>query len=141
MLRDEQVRRYARHVLLPDVGGVGQSALLAAAASIDAAAGGDAAVIAATYLAAGGVGTVALAGASDAAAAEVDAHGPDTRVVRAPDSTDSSADRTDGPARPLDLPAPPPWWPGADGDAVALAFWRGGLAATRWMAAVANPDR
>ena len=27
-MRDEQVRRYARHILLPDVGGLGQTALL-----------------------------------------------------------------------------------------------------------------
>jgi len=31
-VRDEQVRRYARHILLPDVGGLGQTALLSASA-------------------------------------------------------------------------------------------------------------
>jgi hypothetical protein len=33
----------------------------------------------------------------------------------------------------------PAWWPiDRDGDATALAFWRGGLAAVRWMADIAN---
>ena len=51
-MRDDQVRRYARHILLPDVGGIGQAALLAASARLDCA--DDASRIAATYLAAGG---------------------------------------------------------------------------------------
>ena len=34
-MRDEQVRRYARHILLPDVGGLGQTALLVSSASLD----------------------------------------------------------------------------------------------------------
>lgn len=67
----EQVRRYARHVLLPDVGGVGQRRLLAAAARVDA--GTAAGRIAAVYLVAAGVGTVALAGVDD----------PDRRVTTA----------------------------------------------------------
>ena len=33
-MRDEQVRRYARHILLPDVGGLGQTALMVSAARI-----------------------------------------------------------------------------------------------------------
>ncbi|HVK74504.1 MAG TPA: hypothetical protein VM734_14330 [Kofleriaceae bacterium] len=55
-----QVRRYSRHVLLPDIGGVGQARLLAAAVVIDA--GGAAARIAAAYLAAAGVGRIWLDG-------------------------------------------------------------------------------
>jgi len=31
----------------------------------------------------------------------------------------------------------PAWWPSCDGDAIALAFWRGAVAATRWMAETA----
>lgn len=67
-LRDDQVRRYARHILLPDVGGVGQQRLLAATARLgDLAGGGGAALV---YLAAAGVGTLvvedeALVGAED----------------------------------------------------------------------------
>lgn len=115
-MRDEQVRRYARHILLPDVGGLGQTALLAATARI--ALDEPAARVAATYLTAGGVGTII------ARAAEVDlAHGPDTRIVHAD-------------TRDVALPPTPAWWPASAGDATALAYWRGGLAATHWMAAV-----
>jgi hypothetical protein len=42
------------------------------------------------------------------------------------------------PSRELALRPRPAWWPVTDGDATALAFWRGGHAATRWMAEVAN---
>ncbi len=55
-----QVRRYARHVLLPDVGGTGQARLLAACVAVDL--GGAAARVAATYLVAAGVGRVWLTG-------------------------------------------------------------------------------
>ncbi|HUS65446.1 MAG TPA: ThiF family adenylyltransferase, partial [Kofleriaceae bacterium] len=60
-LREDQIRRYARHVLLPDVGGRGQERLLAAAVAVDLG-GGPAAVAAVAYLAAAGVGRIALAG-------------------------------------------------------------------------------
>lgn len=56
-LRDDQVRRYARHVLLPDIGGVGQARLLAARARVDARDG-----VTVAYLAAAGVGTLELTG-------------------------------------------------------------------------------
>jgi adenylyltransferase/sulfurtransferase len=57
-LRDDQVRRYARHVLLPDVGGTGQRRLFAAAVVVDEL---DAeAEVALVYLAAAGVGTVVV---------------------------------------------------------------------------------
>jgi hypothetical protein len=129
-MRDEQVRRYARHILLPDVGGLGQTALMVAAARIELRESEpDAELTAALYLAAGGVGTIVLRGASDAQIAEIAAHGPDTAVV------------ADGTGREIPLQPRPAWWPAAvprDGDATALAFWRGGLAAARWMAAIAN---
>ncbi len=54
----EQVRRYSRHVLLPDVGGIGQARLLAATVSVDAS--GAAGRVAAAYLVAAGVGTVTI---------------------------------------------------------------------------------
>ena len=49
---------------------------------------------------------------------------PDSRVVRTGDGTS------------VELPAAPSWWPAAAGDDLALAFWRGAIAATRWMADV-----
>jgi molybdopterin-synthase adenylyltransferase len=61
-LTEAQIRRYARHVLLPDVGGAGQARLLGATAIVDLAVDSAAAIVAATYLAAAGVGTVFLVG-------------------------------------------------------------------------------
>jgi len=132
-VRDEQVRRYARHILLPDVGGLGQTALLVSSAKLELRESEPLAeLIAAQYLAAGGVGTLVLAGATTAQRASVAAHGGDTRLV------------TEGTGREVALQPRPAWWPasssgpGHGDDATALAFWRGGMAALRWMADVAN---
>jgi len=72
-LRDDQVRRYARHVLLPDVGGVGQERLLVAAVRVEIGPSRHAEVAALVYLAAAGVGTLALAGDLDGAVTAADA--------------------------------------------------------------------
>ncbi|HEY4058588.1 MAG TPA: hypothetical protein VGM39_18370 [Kofleriaceae bacterium] len=125
-MRDEQVRRYARHILLPDVGGLGQTHLMVASTRVAVDGEPSASLVAATYLAAGGVGTVVVAGATDAQRAELATHGPDTNIVETGDAKD------------LPIDGPPQWWPSADGDATALAFWRGASAATRWMATIAN---
>ncbi len=126
-MRDEQVRRYARHILLPDVGGLGQTALMVAAAHLELRESEPAAeLIAAAYLAAGGVGTLAITGADQAQLAIIANHGPDTKVV------------TSTAGRPIALAPSPPWWPAAPNDDRALAFWRGSIAAVRWMADVAN---
>ncbi|MBX3162663.1 MAG: hypothetical protein KF773_42270 [Deltaproteobacteria bacterium] len=126
-MRDDQVRRYARHILLPDVGGLGQTALLTAHARIALREREpQAELIAATYLAAGGVGAITVDGASPAQLAELAAVNPDARVA------------STGDGREVALQPQPAWWPGADGDALAVAHWRGGLAALRWMAAIAN---
>jgi hypothetical protein len=124
-MRDEQVRRYARHILLPDVGGLGQTALMVSAARIELRESEpEAELTCALYLAAGGVGTLVLRGATAEQTAELAAHGSDTTVV------------VDGAGRDIGLSPRPAWWPATprDGDATALAFWRGGLAAVRWMA-------
>jgi len=128
-VRDEQVRRYARHILLPDVGGLGQTALMVASAKIELRESEPLAeLIAVQYLAAGGVGTIVLAGATAAQQASVAAHGSDTHLV------------TEGKGREVALQPRPAWWPTSPrgDDATALAFWRGGMAALRWMADVAN---
>ncbi len=126
-MRDEQVRRYARHILLPDVGGLGQTALMVSAAHLELRESEPTAeLVAAAYLAAGGVGTLAITGAADAQLAIISSHGPDTKVV------------TSTIGRPVALAPKPPWWPAADNDERALAFWRGSIAAVRWMADVAN---
>jgi len=125
-MRDEQVRRYARHILLPDVGGLGQTALMVASARVTVDGEPSAAMVAATFMAAGGVGTLVVHGASEAQRAALAAHGPDTQII----------DRGD--AKELEVAEIPAWWPSAEGDATALAFWRGASAATRWMSAIAN---
>ena len=134
-MRDEQVQRYARHILLPDVGGLGQTALLVSSARLELRERDpDAELIAASYLAAGGVGTVVVRGASDAQRAELAAHGPDSRVLTGPSLEPDGRDIS----REVVLQPRPVWWPSVEGDATALAFWRGGLAAARWMAGIAN---
>ena len=74
-LREDQIRRYSRHVLLPELGGVAQAKLLGGAVAIarlDAA--GQAAAL---YLAAAGVGTIVVG---------------DERTVAAPGPLFESAD-------------------------------------------------
>ncbi len=73
MLQGDQVRRYARHILVPDVGGTGQARLLAATVQLDVRdpAGREAAV----YLAAAGIGTLVFD--DPALAARLTAQNPD----------------------------------------------------------------
>jgi molybdopterin-synthase adenylyltransferase len=61
-LREDQILRYARHVLLPDVGGRGQARLLAAAVAVELGPGRAAEATALAYLAAAGVGRLILGG-------------------------------------------------------------------------------
>ncbi|MDB4957640.1 MAG: Dinucleotide-utilizing protein involved in molybdopterin and thiamine biosynthesis family 2-like [Myxococcales bacterium] len=126
-MRDEQVRRYSRHIRLPDIGGLGQTALLVATAKLPLRESEPLAeLIAGSYLAAGGVGTLVVPNATDAQRAELAAHGPDSNIV------------TEGGGREVVLAQRPAWWPSAAGDEVALAFWRGSIAATAWMADAAT---
>jgi len=126
-VRDEQVHRYERHIMLPDVGGLGQTALMVASAKlVMRESEPDAELVAGRYLAAGGVGVLVVASANDEQRAELAAHGADTKV------------RADGDGREVALAPRPAWWPSTEGDATALAFWRGGAAATLWMADVVN---
>lgn len=126
-MRDEQVRRYARHILLPDVGGLGQTSLMVSTARLELRESEpDAELIAATYLGAGGVGAIVLTGANEAQIAGIATHGSDTRLLTAGDGRD------------VQLAPKPAWWPTADGDTTALAYWRGAIAAVRWMADIAN---
>jgi hypothetical protein len=76
-LTDAQQERYARHLLLDELGGEGQERLLSACVRVRGI--GRAVRWAARYLAASGVGTLILDDAS--AAAECRALSPDVRVL------------------------------------------------------------
>jgi hypothetical protein len=116
-LQGDQVRRYARHVLLPDVGGVGQERLLAATVAIDVA--DRAARAAFDYLVAAGVGTLAVIGGGDELIAHAAALNPDVRVI-------AVADRAHAPAGAIGFDAGAP---DASTD-LASELVRGGAAAT-----------
>jgi hypothetical protein len=140
-MRDDQVRRYARHILLPDVGGLGQTALMVSAARVHVDGEPSASLIAASFLAAGGVGGLVVDGASDAQLAALAAHGPETKILQMNVShAEPTSERAAALAHPRNLavPSAPVWWPSSAGDSTALAYWRGGLAATQWMADVMN---
>jgi hypothetical protein len=108
--------------MLPDVGGLGQTAVMVSSARLVLRESEPLAkLVAGNYLAAGGVGTLVVTGASAEQLAELAAHGPDTRVT------------ADGEGREVVLSPRPAWWPGTPGDDVALAYWRGSIAATRWL--------
>ncbi len=55
---EEQIHRYARHIILPEVGGIGQARLLGSSALVIGAGGLGSPVI--LYLAAAGVGTIGV---------------------------------------------------------------------------------
>jgi len=68
MLSEQQIERYSRQIILPQVGGRGQEALLAASIAI---VGSDAiSTAAATYLAGAGVGRLALSATASRSAIE-----------------------------------------------------------------------
>ena len=126
-MRDDQAQRYARHIQLPDIGGLGQTAIMVAHAKVALREPDPRAeLVAAEFLAAGGVGTLVITNATPAQRAEVAAHAPDTHVI-----AESEGAREN--AREVELAPRPAWWPSSAGDEVALAYYRGGIAATRFL--------
>ena len=149
-LDEARLRRYARQILLAEIGGRGQRALLAATVQVDLRHDRAAQLVAAAYLAGAGVGTLALVG-GEAVVRPVDTgfvlepsdvglplrealrhrlaeRTPDVRVRD--EIADEEALRLELPA---DLPAGATDADDAD-DADgpwARALWRGGLAAGR----------
>ena len=146
-MRDEQVKRYARHIQLADIGWLGQTALMVARARLPLRESDPAAeLIAASYLAAGGVGTIAVANANEQQRAALTALGPDSRIVELDDgepvrvgsASPMRRDSMQDARETVTLAQRPAWWPSATGDHVALAFWRGGAAAAAWMIATTS---
>ncbi|MEO8840813.1 MAG: hypothetical protein ABI591_08530 [Kofleriaceae bacterium] len=139
-MRDEQAQRYARHIQLPDFGGLGQTAIMVSTAKLALREPDPRAeLIAAAFLAAGGVGTLVVTSSTAAQRAEVAAHASDTRVLAESEGASSRAPVTARTAeREVALVPRPAWWPGGAGDDVALAYWRGGLAATQWLVEAAS---
>jgi len=137
-LTEPQIRRYSRHVLLPDVGGVGQARLLAATVTLDLATDTAAAIAAVTYLAAAGGGHLVLLGADRPVTADDIQHGIALGVadLDQPLFTAMSARLTalNPDVRISDTPPASPLPLGAgDGPLV-----RGGLAAARAVHAIAT---
>jgi adenylyltransferase/sulfurtransferase len=155
-LSELQIRRYARHILLSDMGGVGQERLLAAAVAVEVGADRPASVVALAYLAAAGVGRLRLTGdvdglvsarevrdaillgtadvgrvRADALAARLGALNPDVVVERAPDRAAAGVEgSTDGSAEA--------WLRCEPGGDLAAALIAGGGAACRRIAAIAR---
>jgi hypothetical protein len=129
-LTDAQQERYARHLLLDPLGGVGQERLLASAVFLDLpASAAPAARWCARYLAASGVGALHLAGPwAEAAAEECRDLGPDTRV---------SLGEPAGPALRLSLEGP--LFVGAPGTAAQGA--EAALRALRWLSGLGESPR
>ena len=132
-MRDDQAQRYARHIQLPDIGGLGQTAIMVAHAKLALREPDPRAeLVAAQFLAAAGIGTLVITNATPAQRAEVAAHAPDTRVIAESEGArDNATARTI--ERDVELSPRPEWWPSSAGDDVALAYYRGGLAATRFL--------
>lgn len=153
-LSDDQVRRYARHILLPDVGGRGQERLLAAAVAVEVGPGRAAEVAALTYLAAAGVGRLALVGdpqgalepaeaASGILYGEADVGRPRIEAIRARIGALNPDVRVleEAPADALPLEVDPGHGEVGDEDEVADALVRGGGAASRLLGAIARVPR
>jgi hypothetical protein len=168
-LSPEQIRRYARHILLPDIGGVGQKRLLESAVAIAVRPGDGAAIAALAYLAAAGVGRIVLTGSAaepvmatevprcilygdadvdrpraSAIAERVRAINPDVTIELAP-GPDSDSERSAlDLSGVMSLAAPPEHaavWLGSDhpDDEAAAALVLGGVQAVRTLVALISP--
>ncbi|HEY6038337.1 MAG TPA: hypothetical protein VIV58_28840 [Kofleriaceae bacterium] len=132
-MRDDQAQRYARHIQLPDIGGLGQTAIMVAHAKLALREPDPRAeLVAAQFLAAAGVGALVLTNATPAQRAMVSAHAPDTRVIAESEGARGNATARSS-EREVELAPRPDWWPSSAGDEVALAYFRGGIAATRFL--------
>lgn len=123
VMRPDQRQRYARHCQLAEFGESGQTAMMQASAHVTwTDADQRPQVVAAMYLAAGGVGRLVVPDANTDQRRELASHGPDTLVA------------SDGSGRSVECSTRPAWWPSTPDDDEALAFFTGGVAAAHWMA-------
>lgn len=134
-MRDDQAQRYARHIQLAEIGGLGQTAIMVSTAKLALREPDPRAeLIAAQFLAAAGVGTLLVTHSTAAQRADVATHAPDTRVIGEPDAAMAKQRISVRTAEYEVVLVPrPSWWPSSAGDEVALAYWRGGLAATAFL--------
>jgi hypothetical protein len=134
-VRDDQAQRYARHIQLAEIGGLGQTAIMVSTAKLALREPDPRAeLIAAQFLAAAGVGTLIVTHSTSAQRADVAIHALDTRVIAEPDAERSKQPVTLRTAEYEVVLVPrPSWWPSSAGDEVALAYWRGGLAASAFL--------
>jgi hypothetical protein len=164
-LSPEQIRRYARHILLPDIGGVGQKRLLESAVAIAVHPGEGAAIAALAYLAAAGVGRIVLTGSAaepvtaaevsrcilygdddvdrprvSAIAERVRAINPDVTIELAPGPEAENLDLP-GVVFLAALPEHAAAWLGSDhpDEEAAAALVRGGMQAMRTLVALVSP--
>ena len=95
MLSDAQIERFARQIVLPEVGGRGQERLLASTVRLLAEPGAEEALetllLCAIHLGVAGVGTLVLdADTTGPVAAAVGVRNPDVRIVARADRADAS---------------------------------------------------
>ncbi|CAN5193650.1 hypothetical protein BH11MYX1_BH11MYX1_56810 [soil metagenome] len=134
-MRDDQAQRYARHIQLPEIGGLGQTAIMVSTARLALREPDPRAeLIAAQFLAAAGIGTLIVTHSTVVQRADIATHALDTRVIAESDREGSKEPaRARTAEREVVLTPRPAWWPSSKGDDVALAYWRGGLAATAFL--------
>jgi len=138
-VRDVQMERYARHIQLPQFGGLGQTTIMVSTARLPLREPDPSAeLVAAQFLAAAGVGTLVITSSTAAQRAQVAAHAADTRVIAESEGASKEPITARTAEREVELAPRPDWWPGGAGDELALAYWRGGLAATRWLVEAAS---
>lgn len=105
MLSAAQQERYARHLLLEELGGEGQERIAAGTAAVQLSAeAAPTALWAARYLAASGLGTLVLEGPwADAAADECAQLWPETRVLRGAAPSPDAVRIVEGAGGPRDV--------------------------------------
>lgn len=79
MLTDQQIARYSRQIILPQVGGRGQQKLLSTRVAV--VGGGEMACAAGLYLAAAGIGELSMIGCEQSVCNDLEALNPDCHVA------------------------------------------------------------